>query len=199
MTWRSLPGFLVVAASACAVPRIGGHEVSTGNDAADGRFAQANQKWAQEKQIYDAFDVKMFFGVTDESWEFRQSRIERLALLRQSTPEETNGQLAVEKADHDKYQEFTFAVHPNERQFDDFDRGDSIWRTALITPKGEALPLKWERISRPDVNTRALYPYVGDFWVLYKLRFNRVVPPETPVTLRFASSVGHIDFSFPAE
>ncbi len=188
-----------LAALGCTVPRIGVLDVSTGNDAADARFARAVERWCQEKQIYSGFDVKMFFGVTDETMEFRQARVERLALLRASTQAEIDQQLAAEKADHEKYQDFTFAVHPNERQFDDFDRGDSIWRTALITTKGESLPAKWDRVGKPDLNTRALYPYVGDFWVMYHVRFNRAVPPDVPVTLRFASGVGKVDFTFPAE
>ena len=68
-----------------------------------------------------------------------------------------------------------------------------------MTPQGEELPVKWERLARPDVNTRAVYSYLGDFWVMYRLRFKREAAADAPVTLRFASSVGRVDFAFPGE
>jgi hypothetical protein len=199
MMLRWISTAAVAALAACAVPHLGTRPSDTGHPEADARFATAYERWNQEKQIYSGFDVKMFFGVTDESMEFRQARVERLGLLRASTQIEIDQQLAKEKADHEKYQDFTIGVHANERQFDDFDRKDAIWRTALVTPKGEELPINWDRFGRPDLNVRALYPYLGDFWILYHVRFNRVVPADTPVTLRLASSVGRVDFDFPAE
>ena len=49
------------------------------------------------------------------------------------------------------------------------------------------------------MNTRAVYSYLGDFWVMYRLRFKREAAADAPVTLRFASSVGRVDFAFPGE
>ncbi len=71
----------------------------------------------------------------------------------------------------------------------------------LVTPAGEVEPLSIERIGRANLDMRAMYPYMGVFWVAYRVRFPKVLPDGTPVIpesathvhLRLASTLGHAE------
>ncbi|MFL5261816.1 MAG: hypothetical protein ACJ79L_05370, partial [Anaeromyxobacteraceae bacterium] len=70
----------------------------------------------------------------------------------------------------------------------------------VLEGEGELLPDKIEAI-RTDATLRTLYPTIGDFDVVYRVRFAR--RPGTPLadrvfTLRLASAHGRLEFPFPA-
>jgi hypothetical protein len=71
----------------------------------------------------------------------------------------------------------------------------------MLTPSVEVEPLSIERIGRADLNVRTLYPYMGVFWVAYRVRFPKVLSTGAPVIpdtathvhLRLASTLGHAE------
>jgi hypothetical protein len=143
---------------------------------ADRRKEQAYQdileKFSDRAEVYDGFE----------------SRVEEL--------------LAAERAEDTQFNEFHMGVHVNDPKFEDFAfPRTSIWRIVLLTPVGEVEPVSVERIGRSTLDMRAFYPYLGVFWVAYKVRFPKVLKDGTPiippsashVTLRLASALGHAE------
>jgi hypothetical protein len=71
----------------------------------------------------------------------------------------------------------------------------------MLTPTVEVEPLSIERIGRAQLSMRAIYPYMGVFWVGYRVRFPKVLSDGTPVVpesathvqLRVASTLGHTE------
>jgi hypothetical protein len=96
--------------------------------------------------------------------------------------------------------EFFFATHVNDSHFDDFDRGNSMWRVALLANGAEVKALSIERLGRTNIELRSVYSYMESFWVGYRVRFPKVTlrPGET-LTFRAASALGKADLIFTAE
>ena len=187
-------------------PRVGPPAPRVEDDAAEAQYAAVLSRWTRRAEIYEGFDSLVFFAATFLSMEFRQAKVMRQAAF-QTMPEiEAQALLAVERASHSQFHEFVLGVHANEQRFDDFARDESIWRVALVSEQGEALPASIDRLRRSDPNRRALYPFLEQFWTGYVLRFPRVFANGTPVlpeegrfTLRFSSTVGKADLIFELE
>jgi hypothetical protein len=171
---------------------------------ADRRAEQAYQelfdKYSDRGEIYDGFDTRLFAGATFQTMEFREARVKRLAEFQFLPKPRVEELLAKERAEETQFNEFFLGVHVNEPRFEDLSNRHSIWRIVMLTPSVEVEPVSVERIGRANLAMRAMYPYLGVFWVAYRVRFPKVLPDGTPVIpdsathvhLRMASTLGHV-------
>jgi hypothetical protein len=198
----------LVAASACgSVPRVGEAGPTVPVASAEKEYERTLERYTDHEEIYDLFNTRLFTAITYQSWPFREARVQRLAIFQVQPKELVERNLAAERAAFESFHEFFFGVHAASYRFDDFDRRNSIWRIALVTEAGETTPISVERIGRSDLNLRAIYPYLDEFWVAYRIRFARITPTGAPVIppgsgrfmLRLASTLGRAEFHFPAE
>jgi hypothetical protein len=158
-------------------------------------------------EIYSGFDTQLFAGVTYQTWQFREARVKRLALFRSMTSSEIDAALSRERAEYEKYNVFVLGTWTVDSRFDDFDRRDSVWRIALVIDGEEVLPVDVVRVSRVTQDVRAIYPYMGSFWVQYRARFPRsradgsplIRPGTRRVKLVLASSLGKAEMFTSAE
>lgn len=183
-------------------PTIGDPAPQLNDRRAEKEYQETLDKYSDRAEIYDGFDTRLFAGATFQSLEFREARVRRQAefqVLPKPRVEELLGQERTEEA---QYNEFHLGVHLNDHRFEDFaDRKRSIWRIVLVTLEGEVEPVSVERIGRANLDMRAMYPYLGVFWVGYRVRFPKVKQDGTPVipvnvshvTLRLASTLGHAE------
>lgn len=173
---------------------------------ADRRKEQAYQeifeKFSDRAEVYDGFDTRIFAAATFQSAEFREARVQRRAEFQFLPKPRVEELLAAERAEETQFNVFHMGVHVNDPKFEDFSfPKTSIWRIVLLTPVGEVEPVSVERIGRATLNMRAFYPYLGEFWVAYKVRFPKALKDGTPiipdsashVTLRLASALGHAE------
>jgi hypothetical protein len=171
----------------------------------DRRSEQAYQesldRYSDRAEIYDGFDTRLFAGATFQTAAFREARVRRLAEFQSLPPPRVEELLAKERAEEAQYNEFFLGVHLNDPHFEDFSQRHSIWRVVMQTPSVEVEPLSIERIGRANLDMRAMYPYLGVFWVAYRVRFPKVLPDGTPIIpdsathvhLRLASTLGHAE------
>jgi hypothetical protein len=173
---------------------------------ADRRKEQAYQdileKFSDRAEVYEGFDTRIFAAATFQSAEFREARVQRRAEFQFLPKPRVEELLAAERAEDTQFNEFHMGVHVNDPKFEDFALPKtSIWRIVLLTPVGEVEPVSVERVGRATLDMRAYYPYLGVFWVAYKVRFPKVQKDGTPiipdsasyVTLRLASALGHAE------
>jgi len=199
--------FWVLVGGGCAVPRVGEEGPRAPSESAEKDYQATLKRYSDHAEVYDVLDTRVFAGMTYQSWPFREARVQRVALFQEQPRELVEKNLTAERATFDSFHEFFFGVYSASYRFDDFDRKDSMWRIALVTESGETTPVSVERIGRSTLNLRAIYPYLDDFWVAYRIRFARnassgvpVIPPgSTRFIVRVASTVGRADFHFPAE
>jgi hypothetical protein len=200
-------GALCAMALGCSLrpPRVGAPGPELPNPDAERAYQEVLARYTSHRELYALFDTRMLAAVTYQALVFREARVRRLGLFQAQPAELVAKNLADEEAEASQYHDFFLGAHLNEYRYDDFDRKDSIWRIALVTPAGELVPSSVERIGRSNLNLRAFYPYLDDFWVAYRIRFPRVTASGAPVVpgdastlvLRVASVLGKADFVFP--
>lgn len=165
-------------------------------------YQEILERYTDRAEVYDGFDTRLFAGTTFQTTAFREARVQRLAEFKLLPPQRVEELLAEERAEVARFNEFFLGVHVNDSRFEDFARGkQSIWRLVMLTPLGEAEPVSVERIGRANLDMRAMYPYLGVFWVAYRVRFPKVQQDGTPiipesashVTLRLASTLGRAE------
>ncbi len=203
--WAWTLGLALVSCST-APPRIGEQPPRMADDAAEAHFQQVLARWTRRAEIYDKLDLKLFIAVTEESVDFRTAKAERLASFLRVPKEGLKAMVDSELTASQQTYDFFLGVHTSSPKWNDFDRPESIWRMALHSDAGEVTPVQVERIGRADLNTRAIYLYLGDFWTAYRIHFPVTFPDGRPllaagerqVTLRFSSTVGQTDLVFEA-
>ncbi len=213
MTWirTSISGCLSLAmiATGCASspPMVGEKGPTVSSTAEEKAYQETLEHYTDHAEVYDLLNTRMFTAITYQSWPFREARVHRMASFQVQPQAMVERNLAIERSVFESTHEFFFGVHLNNYRYDDFDRRNSIWRIALVTDAGETTPSSVERIGRSDLNMRAIYPYMDEFWVAYRIRFARstasgdpVIPPGTKrMMLRIASTLGKAELRFPAE
>jgi hypothetical protein len=148
-------------------------------------------------KLYDGLALVAFADATWESPEVRAARVERVASWRAATEPERAALRAEEEALAARYDELTLSFFTPDTAENDLDASTTAWRIALVPQAGpERLPVE-VRVLRADALLRALYPTIGDFDVVYRIRFARAAEPlAPPFTLRIAGPRGRIDFRF---
>ena len=193
----------LLALAGCArVPPSVGEPAPTLRDLdAERAYQQTLARYSDRGEIYALFDTRLFAGATLQTPAFREARVRRQAAFELLPPAKVDALLADEQAQAAQAHELFLGVHVNEQRYDDFEQRDSIWRVVLVTPSGEVTPERVQRLGRADLPMRAYYPYTGEFWVGYRVRFplqhadgTPVIPPDAKrVTLRLASTLGQLD------
>ena len=186
-------------------PRVGEPPPALPDSGAERAYQEVLGRYTSHCELYATLDTRMLAAATWQAPAFREARLQRMALFQAWSKELLAKSLADESAEAASFLDFFFGAHLNESRYDDFDRKNSIWRISLVTPAGELAPASVERIGRSNLNLRALYPYMDDFWVAYRIRFSRLSASGAPVVpvdassmvLRVASVLGKADFTFP--
>ena len=192
---------LLLCACQTTAPGVGLPPPQVGSDAAEAAYQQTLARFSDHQELYSGFDTKMFAEATYQSPAFREARVKRQARFQEWPPAKLQQALLDEQTAAKQSIEFFFGAFVNDYHFDDFDRSNSVWRIALVTPEGQVGPLEVKRVGRADENMRAYYPYMSDFWVAYRIRFPLRFPNGQPVIpeglkklrLRVASSLGRAD------
>ncbi|MGO8971684.1 MAG: hypothetical protein ACLQDQ_19155 [Myxococcaceae bacterium] len=210
-SWRaSLVACLVLAlASGCNTlppPMVGAPGPELPDAHANAEYQAVLQRYSVQRQIFIGFDTILFGGVTYESPLFREARIRRRDAFQAEPPEQVARDVQAAQVEPADFYEFTVGVYMQNPRFDDIGLPTSIWRLALVTPLGEVAPVLVKRLGHANINTRAYYPYMGDFWRVYTVRFPKavagrpLVPPELPsFTVLLASSLGQAEFPLPTQ
>jgi hypothetical protein len=199
----------VALASACSTipPRVGQAPPVVVSEKAEAAYQAVRAHYSEHQEIYQGFDTQLFSAATYQSAAFRDARIHRQAEFLHWTSDVLAREVSREQAENGRWVEFFFGAHTNDPHFDDFDSRASNWRVVLVTAKGQVLPSEIVRLGRADLNMRAYYPYMSDFWVGYRIRFARTLPDGSPtvpagtefLTLQVASTLGTARFRVPAQ
>jgi hypothetical protein len=149
--------------------------------------------------LYDRFEHRATLTVTYLSPAVRDARAKRLADWLGWTPEELSRSLLAEEAEGARYDDFLVALYTADRRANDLDSRKSIWRLALRLDDGKERVTHDVTVVDPDATVRSLFPYIGAFDNVYRVRFDRgAAAPlaEGRFTLEVASALGKIELRF---
>jgi hypothetical protein len=164
----------------------------------EGDWAALRDRATRSGKLYDGLATNAFLRAVYQSPEVRQARITRLAAWTAMTAAERDRLLAAERDEAAQYDDFLVSLFTPDRADNDLDAIRSIWRVALVVPgEGERLPVKVSEV-KADSTLRQLYPAVGDFDVVYRVRFTRWDPPiaQRSFILRMAGARGRLDLEY---
>jgi hypothetical protein len=166
----------------------------------EGEWPAERDRFTRGVKVYDRFDDKAFATATYQALPVRLARVNRLAEWKRMTPEERAALEATERAEAEKGEEILLAFFTANFAANDLDSRTSVWRVALEVPgQGDLLPSRIEQV-RKDATLQTLYPYVGHFDVVYRVRFPRWKGPqplaEIPFDLRIAGALGDVKLRF---
>jgi hypothetical protein len=136
-------------------------------------WTEARLRWSRSAKLYDRFEAHAFVAVAYQAPALRQARLEQVADWRSMTTVERKALAEAEAAEASRWEEFLVSLYTSDPQDNDLDLGHSIWRLALVVDgEGEALPAEVKSV-RTDAELRELYPFIGDFDAVYRVRYPR--------------------------
>jgi len=164
----------------------------------EGTWAVVRDRATRGGKLYDGLGANAFVRAVYLASDVREARVTRLGLWTAMTAEERARLLGAEEEEAAQYDDFVVSLFTPTPADNDLDAPKSIWRVALVVPgEGEALPVRVFQI-KADSALRALYPSIGDFDVVYRVRFARWQPAlgGRPFTLRFGGGRGRLDLNY---
>ncbi len=166
--------------------------------AEEGDWAAARQRALRSGKLYDGLTTNAFVTAVYQSRDLREARVARVAAWKVASPEETQRQLDTERAEAERFEDFLVFLWTPDRLDADLETLRSTWRVALVVPgEPDRLPAERGREIRVDAMLRQLYPELGDFDAVYRIRFARTTPLDgRPFTLRLAGAKGRLDFQY---
>lgn len=169
--------------------------------AREGEWAAQRDRFTRSAKAYDRLDDQAFVTATYQAPSARLARADRLAEWKAMTAEERERLLASERAEGEKWEEFLVAFYTSDRDSNDLASTRSVWRLALaVEGAGELLPAGRPEIVRSDATVTGLYPYVGKFDVVYRVRFPRWKGErplhEIPFRLVMAGALAKVELRF---
>ncbi len=165
----------------------------------DGAWPAARDRWHRQATLYDGLSAEAFAKAVYQAPEVREARVGRVADWKVLSPAEREKLLAGERAEGARADEFLLSFFSVTRPENDLDTPGSIWRVALVVPGApDRLPERIEAV-KADATLKQLYPSIGAFDVVYRVRFPRAGEPPLeggPFTLRLASARGRLELAW---
>jgi hypothetical protein len=164
----------------------------------EGIYGKALTLWTRKAALYAGLETRGFCRVVYLSPDFLDAQAKMIAEMRAEHPEQEHQTRAKLLAENPTPTVFAVFYTPD-RQSNDWNERESVWRLALDVGFGEVPPLRIERYDRPfNAEMRALYPYVDDYSVAYAIHFPapQAPPGFRPTEARFvaASALGKMEF-----
>ncbi len=197
MTRRALAAAALAAALAgCGLNALVARAPTPG--AREGEWATVRDVATRRGSVYDGVEHRATATATHLGLAEREARARRLGEWLGWTPEELDRRLAAERAEAAQGEEFLLALYTADPKANDLDAPRSIWRVALETDEGEVVASRVEVLTS-DATITALFPYVGGFDTVYRVRF----PPAADgslagrmFALELSSPLGRIDLGY---
>lgn len=161
----------------------------------DGAYADLRDAVSRHARLYDGFVHRADLNGTWLSQEVREAGTSRLAAWQAWSPEELASALAADRAEEAKGQEFLLALYTAERKHNDLAEKDSIWRVLIDDGEVEAVASSVELVTL-DANVKQLFPYIGPFDVVYRVKVPWTGEPRRPFTLRLMGALGSLTLDF---
>jgi len=166
----------------------------------EGDYGKVLALWTRRVALYSGLETRGFCRVVYLSPEFVDAQANKISDMRAERPDQA--QRTREKLRAETATPTVFAVfYTPDKQSNDWNERDSVWRIALDLGLGEVEPQRIERYERPfNAEMRTLYPYVDDYSVAYAIHFAAPAasPSDHPTEARLvvAGALGRMEFKW---
>lgn len=158
-----------------------------------GAWPDVRDAATRRASIYDSVEHRADVWAIRMTPVVREERLRRLAAWQDWPQSELDAKLAAERAEAAKWDDFVVLLYTADRQWNDLDAVETIWRIVFDMGGGEVVPGKATAIPR-DATFDQLFPMAGPFDTAYRVRFPRAdsEPFPRPGVLRFSSALGEL-------
>jgi hypothetical protein len=163
----------------------------------EGEWAAARDGATRAGKLYDGLSTNAFIRAIYQPRSVRDARVARVAAWKALSVDETERLLVAERDDAARHEEFLVLLFTPDLTANDLDARNSVWRLALVVQGApDVLPEHIEQV-RADSMLRTLYPAIGDFDVVYRVRFPRQQElAGKAFVLRLAGAQGRLDLQY---
>ena len=148
-------------------------------------FKKVSDAWSREARIHRGLEVELIVSATFKSEQFRRAYADEYAEAYMLTPalkkDFLEGQLVAATRGH----EFLIACFVPERHWDDFERGNSMWKLYLVNDQNERVaPVEVRRVKQKDAVTPHFFPHITPWKSTYTVRFPRNIPASNQPVIK---------------
>jgi hypothetical protein len=191
------------AAAALALVVLGGcatllHPHEPQPRSTEGDWAKARDQNTRRALLYDGLNHRATATATLLTPAVREARARRLAEWLGWTKAELDQRLAQEQKEAAEGEELFLSFYTSDSRENDLDATRPIWRVAVKLEDTDLVARRMTSVDR-DANTVGLFPYVGQFDVVYRI----LLPPapggslaDRKFALEIASGAGRLELDF---
>lgn len=141
-------------------------------------------RWTRKGSIHKGLGTELIITATYKAEEFRRAFAKEYGHLYMQTPQENQKVIADQVRAGKDYDDFIVAIYTPEREWDNFEQRDSLWKVYLIRDGGLRLePLEIRKVKKDRTLSESFYPFVSPWSTVYSFRFKKKHQPQAPQSL----------------
>ncbi len=134
-------------------------------------------KWTSEARIYRGLDLELMTSATFKSPEFREAYANEYARTYKLDREEKEKLIKDQKQASLIYNDFIMSAYVPDKEWNDFNKKDSIWKIYLNASNGKKItPLEIRKIKKINAVLTHFFPYINTWESIYLVRFPVKLP-----------------------
>jgi len=175
-----------------------------------GKYLKALKYWTRTQTVYSQFETQVRLSATLKSRDFNGAYLEEYGRVYALTEDEKKQRAALQADIASGYTEFFVYAYTPEKETNDFDRSNSIWKVFLLDGRGNRIdPVEVRRIGKVTPVMQEFFPYINPYYgVCYTIKFpgpaaagvqsaENKSPHEEPVRLVFTSVLARVELQWP--
>ncbi len=142
-------------------------------------YKSSLEKWSRDDKIYSGLSSIAFTNITHQSLEFREAYVKELSRLKMFSLDEQKELLDANIEEESKYITFIFRIYTAKKEWNDFHKGNSIWKIILKNDRNEIIePEKIELLKSNDPLLAFFYPDINRWVNVYVIAFKKDEHPQ---------------------
>lgn len=137
-----------------------------------GEYEPALKKWTRKDRIYTGLALELIVVATFKSALYRQAFTDEYARLYRMDAATKKEMLHKQLKEAKEYHEFFIAAYTPEKNTNDVDEPDSVWKVFLVDDQNRSVePSLREKLDKSDAKYQYFFPYITVWKSIYRLRF----------------------------
>ncbi|MBN1614068.1 MAG: hypothetical protein JW950_06340, partial [Deltaproteobacteria bacterium] len=167
-------------------------------------------RWTRTETVHSQFETQIKVSATLKSSGFNEAYLEEYGRVYALTEDEKKRREALLADTAAGFTEFFVYVYTPEKEKNDLDRANSVWKVFLLDGKGNRTdPVEVRRIGKVTPLMQEFFPYVNPYYgVCYTIRFpvpaaaggpsaGKNPSSEAPVKLIFTGVLAQLELQWP--
>jgi len=140
-------------------------------------YRQMVTRWTQSGRLYRQMETIALMDALYLSRPVRESFIKEYGQVMLLAESEMQEKLKFEREESERFEDFLLAVYTGKGEWNDLEKGNSIWSLYLVYESGARLqPYRIEHYDPDPAQRERFYPFMSPWKKVYRVRFLRPAP-----------------------